>query len=264
MFFPAYLASRYEFRPYFKKFIYRLMQIREELKKKGTQCGAFAIKVTNYSPFAKELKDPVLYFQTGLCAFFGFSLMEATNFERSSVLTEASLTRKRPVRNSLKRCVLLGAIDPDSEDLAPRGEGHEDDELGLCPDDYLEQGEIDEEEEAVMREERRAIARGFIEDEAADAGDVPAANSDPAGSQNSGRKPRKKATARCPKNLPPLYYLAGFHRKSARIRNLIPLGAAILQQSKFIFLNKVRILLTCLDPRSAELAYMDTGKYCSV
>ncbi len=191
--------------------------------------------------------------------------MEATNFERSTVLTESSLIRKRPLRNSLKRCVLLGTVAHSNgsyclgQEEPTRGSGHDEDEIGLGPEDYLQVA--DEEEDALVQEERALLSgRGFIADEAIDAGDLDDEPDVLLPKTKKERKKRKKATAKTTKNLPPLYYLAGFHRKSARIRNLIPLGAAILQQSKVIFLNKTRILITCLDPKSAEVAYMDTGK----
>lgn len=43
-----------------------------------------------------------------------------------------------------------------------------------------------------------------------------------------------------------------------RIKNCIPKAVAILSNSKKIILNHVAVLLDCLDPRLAELCYMDT------
>jgi hypothetical protein len=42
------------------------------------------------------------------------------------------------------------------------------------------------------------------------------------------------------------------------IKNCLPKAVAILSNSKALFLNHIRILLECLDPRFAELCYIDT------
>ena len=52
------------------------------------------------------------------------------------------------------------------------------------------------------------------------------------------------------------------HQPDKRIVNAAQVACQVLSCSKLIFLSQLLILLRCLDPRMAELAYMDTD--CAV
>jgi hypothetical protein len=57
---------------------------------------------------------------------------------------------------------------------------------------------------------------------------------------------------------PTLLYAATRENSDAKIRNVNAIAATILSQSRVVFLSKILSLLRCLDPRLAELCYIDT------
>lgn len=61
-----------------------------------------------------------------------------------------------------------------------------------------------------------------------------------------------------PSAKPDLLYAVTMHRPNEKIRNILQLSAAILSQSRVIFLGKVLLLLRLLDPKKTEIAYHDT------
>ena len=55
-----------------------------------------------------------------------------------------------------------------------------------------------------------------------------------------------------------MLYAVTFSGKHTRIKNCLPKAIAILSNSKKLFLGHIKILLECLDPKLAELCYVDT------
>ena len=55
-----------------------------------------------------------------------------------------------------------------------------------------------------------------------------------------------------------LLYAITYSGKSTRIKNCLPKAIAILSNSKKLFLGHIKVLLECLDPKLAELCYVDT------
>ena len=55
-----------------------------------------------------------------------------------------------------------------------------------------------------------------------------------------------------------MLYAITFSGKQTKIKNCLPKAIAILSNSKKFFLGHIKILLECLDPRLAELCYVDT------
>jgi hypothetical protein len=57
---------------------------------------------------------------------------------------------------------------------------------------------------------------------------------------------------------PKLLYALTTENTKAKIKNVNCIAAAILSESRVVFFSKLLMLLRCLDPRLAELCYMDT------
>lgn len=55
-----------------------------------------------------------------------------------------------------------------------------------------------------------------------------------------------------------MLYAVTYSGKMSRIKNCLPKAIAILSNSKKLFFSHIKILLECLDPRLAELSYVDT------
>ncbi len=169
--------------------------------------------------------------------FYGASALDPTNYSRTRLLTDRTLTAQRErYRKALGLCVVgtrrvkrqgkrrCGGAGGTGGGAAARRAGREFVlEEAAADDDGGESGDDDDDAEA---EENFGDLYG-----------------DGAEDENGELQ---------------LLYALTERNKGARIRNLLQLSAAILAESKVLFFSKLHWMLTVADPSKLQLAYCDT------
>ena len=217
----------YRFADYPKDFLEPILQTRHECKQKGDVVAAECLKLVGNGSF-------------------GYNGLEASNYSRLRLMTHANLLKRRRkdmATLSVKHLTLVGLVrvaikkprlHPDGRQKRRREdasvfvqqEAIDDDD----DDDEENRSEVNSEEET-LREIQLVMG---LESEA-----------DSEGEKNKAWE------------LQPLYAVEIGGSERALFNNL-PKAVAVLSNSKRLFFPHLNVMFRCLDPRLAELCYIDT------
>ena len=240
----------YEFRDWSSDFLSPILQTRHDCKKRGDVVAAECLKLIGNGSF-------------------GYNGMEASNYSTVRVMTDESLRRRRrraPMNIfNLKHVNLIGLVKVREKKPKPP---------------------LGRRRRRQRRSEKPAL-RSFADDEAAVANDDSDTDDDESSAEEHDRPDNKDdevvqqkemekvlslelTTATTGTDAPLLekdetyhwqyrfLYTVSMSGDRRAIFNNAAKAVAILSNSKVLFFSHVHLMLSCLDPRRAELCYVDT------
>jgi len=261
----------YAFSDYPRHFLEPLLQRRHEAKLAGNSVAAECLKLLGNGSF-------------------GYNGLEATNYSSVRLVTQerlAQLRRRQLAPLSLKAVTLVGVIRVKKRVTSRRGRNS--DSLGrgaafldaeARDDDNDNDVDDDDDEDFLTRrseeQERREVLGLVDNDDDDDDNDGYFCSSDleedgnetsattallTGASSDEAVKQQDEKVFACESNervnLTSLYSVE-VSGKTRRIFNNLPKAVAVLSNSKRLFFSHLAVMLECLDPRLAELCYIDT------
>ena len=266
---------RYKFVSYWNSYLLPLLQKRHEQKKRGDIVASTINKLIQNSHYGRQG-------------------MESSNYDQTLLVTGANLSRQRQTKLghlSGKRLVLLGLVRQEIKPASSKKRkiiektsafgkkkrlshcDYIENEAKDVDDDDVEEEEEEEEEQEDEEKSAECRDRAFAlpntpaeliepfsdsdwdsscsEDSVEESGDL--AEMLVRNGESSQVKTQKKKRYEHH-----FLYACTFSGKEKRILNNLPGAVAVLSNSKKIFLGHISIMLRCVDPRLAELCYIDT------
>jgi len=230
----------YEFRNWSKDFLEPILQARHDYKKKGNTVAAECLKLIGNGSF-------------------GYNGLESCNYDQVRIMTDHSIRnrRKRDMAHlTFKHLTLIGVVrtkikstkrrqrpaaaaafvddeavdddDDDDEEEEERNRGDDDDDLLIVDSDRDDDNDVNEPAQDLEEELINEI-------EVKDASDS--------------RQARYRID---------FLYAVALSGRNKTIMNNLPKAVAVLSNSKKLFLSHLDVMFRCLDPKLAEIAYIDT------
>lgn len=244
----------YKFSNYSREFLDPLLQKRHEFKQQGNDTAASCLKVSVNSNY-------------------GFKGMEATNYSRTKITTGTQLIRYRAKKMGhldLRHITMLGLvkIQKKKKNSGKKQKTIEelDDSINYFEDDDNDYDDDDDEFETQLNcenyndvnyEENYHKTKKNVKNSDNSMVNIKHDHSYSYVCQQSKKKTDQQKLSETSYNIEMLYAVT-ISGKQTKIKNCLPKAIAILSNSKKLFLGHIKILLECLNPRLAELCYIDT------